>query len=87
MQHLASAKDIECDDIEVWVNSGCQDSGVSVLLSSVKDRDSVFFKREYFTLKHDSHDDVRKRMDIITRKFDLMRTCLDKKVETFLLTY
>ena len=28
MQHLASAKDIECDDIEVWVNSGCQDSGI-----------------------------------------------------------
>ena len=81
MNSLASAKDIKCDDMGVWVNSGCQkfpfkvknkDLGVSVLLSSVKDRDS--------------HDDGRKRIDIIIRKLDLMRTCLEKKVETFLLT-
>ena len=92
MNSLASAKDIKCDDMGVWVNSGChkfpfkvknEDSGVSVLLSSVKDRDSVFLKREYFKLKHDSHDDVRKRIDIIIRKFDLIRTCLDKKVRRF----
>ena len=78
MNSLASAKDIKCDDMGVWVNSGChkfpfkvknEDSCVSVLLSSVKDRDSVFLKREYFKLKHDSHDDVRKRIDIIIRKF------------------
>ena len=77
LNSLASSKDIKCDDMGVWVNSGChkfpfivknEESGVSVSLSSVKDRDSVFLKREYFKLKHDSHDDVRKRIDIIIRK-------------------
>ena len=42
MNSLASAKDIKCDDMGVWVNSGChkfpfkvknEDSGVSVLIS------------------------------------------------------
>ena len=42
MNSLASAKDIKCDDMGVWVNRGChkfpfkvknEDSGVSVLIS------------------------------------------------------
>lgn len=77
MNSLMNSKDIKCDDMGVWANNGCHkfpfnvlsnESSVSVFPSSDKDSNSVLLKREYFTLKHDSYDDVRKRIDVIIRK-------------------
>ena len=82
MNSLLNVKDIKCDDMGVWINNSCHKFYFNVMkdetdmtISSTKLKtgdDVVTLKREYFSLKHDSYGDVRKRIDTIIREYDLV---------------
>ena len=80
---LASQKDIKCDDMGAWRNNSShkypfsiefEENGkvgdITAVSKNCSNR-SITLKREYFQLKHDIHDDVRKRIDTIIGKFDI----------------
>ena len=79
---LTSQKDIKCDDMGAWRNNSSHKYAFSIefeedgkvgnieaVSKNSLDR-SITLKREYFQLKHDIHDDVRKRIDTIVGKFN-----------------
>ena len=49
-----------------WDNEGYIKTTTEV--EAGNDKDAVTLKREYFSLKHDIHNDVRKRIDTIIGK-------------------
>lgn len=79
---LVSPKDIKCDDMGAWRNNSSHKYAFSIELdenwkiediaavSNNSSNRSITLKREYFQLKHDIHDDVRKRIDTIVGKFN-----------------
>ena len=71
---------VKCDDMGGWKNnsghkftfkvSHCENGGrLQVTATNDKaDQSNVILKREYFSLRHDMFNDVRKRIDTILRK-------------------
>ena len=81
MNSLLNVKDIKCDDMGVWINSSCHklhfnvmedETDMTISATKLKTGDNVVtLKREYFSLKHDAHGDVRKRIDTVISKYVL----------------
>ena len=79
---LASPKDIKCDDMGAWRNNSSHKYAFSIeydengkvgnigAVSNNRSNRFIALKREYFQLKHDLHDDVRKRIDTIVGMFN-----------------
>lgn len=75
---LKNVKDVKCDDMGVWLNNSCHKfyftvtkEETNVEIYAAKDNtgeDVVTLKREYFSLKYDAHNNVRKRIDTILRE-------------------
>jgi hypothetical protein len=78
---LRSPNDIKCDDMGSWRNHSSNkrtynvtwdDEGRIEMMTTSERRSKnnkvVTLKREYFSLNHDVHDDVRKRIDTIIGK-------------------
>ena len=79
MRSLSNVKDIKCDDMGVWLNNSCHklyytvtndESNIAIYPTKNKNgEDVVTLKREYFALKYETHNDVRKRIDTIQREY------------------
>lgn len=76
MKALGDDNDVKCDDMGSWRNNSCNKYNFE---SNVKDYTAinnglpniVTLKRDYFSLKHDVYDDVRKRIDTLFREYTL----------------
>ena len=79
MSHLRSPKDIKCDDMGSWRNLSANkysynvtwnEEGQIEMIRTVEagSNNVVTIKRKYFSLNHDVHNDVRKRIDTIFGK-------------------
>ena len=77
---LLNMKDIKCDDMGVWLNrsshkfcfsvTGGDEIDVNICATKEKSGENVVtLKREYFSLKDNEYDDVRKRIDTIIREY------------------
>ena len=81
---LASPKDIKCDDMGAWRNNSSHSIeyeengkvGNIAAVSNNRSNRSITLKREYFQLKHDLHDDVRKRIVTIVGMFNTVNLVL-----------
>ena len=80
LNSLKNKNDAKCDDMGSWKNNSSHkfyfevrqsESGESLRVSpsnDKSDKSNVILKREYFSLRHDPFDNVRKRIDTILRK-------------------
>ena len=80
LNSLTNDNDVKCDDMGSWKNNSSHkfyfrvrksENDESLRVSPTNDKSdasNVILKREYFSLRHDPFDDVRKRIDTILRK-------------------
>ncbi len=80
LDSLKNTDDVKCDDMGGWKNNSSHkfpfkvrksENDERLLVSPTNDKsdqNNVILKREYFSLRHDTFDDVMKRIDTILRK-------------------
>ena len=89
LNSLKNINDVKCDDMGSWRNNSSHkfyfkvrksesDESLRVSPSDYKsDKNNVILKREYFSLRHDHFNDVRKRIDTILRKWKYLVFIID----------
>ena len=75
LNSLKDSQDMKCDDMGVWKNNSS-----NKFTMDVSANETIVLKREYFSLKDEIHDDVRKRIDTILREYNIY-TLINSKRE------